>query len=255
MVVPEPEEDEDVVFEGTALYEHLVQNGFELELEMPNKPHSISENEKNHFLDEKKAEKELQNTRVNMQLTSDYKNLQNRFTIKILKSELLVLEDEEFMQNFIVVENNVNGCQTYNKLSSFLRILVPLSASALSCFLLKKFLETSWKESTAAVSLSLVGFWSFHHHYRDRDHVKIGNMTRMLATMAELKDVVNKVNVLETIAGQIRKCIYKIFYPLQCLGFLRGMELVGKYYRQPTTFLTLRETLQKTSLSSLQAVR
>ena len=253
MVVPEPEEDEDVVFEGTALYEHLVQNGFELELEITNKAHRISENEKN--LDEKKAEKELQNTRVNMQWMSDYKNLQNRFTIKILKSELLVLEDEEFMQNFIVVENNVNGCQTFNKLSSFLRILVPLSASALSCFLLKKFLETSWKVSTAAVSLSLVGFWSFHHHYRDRDHVKIGNMTRMLATMAELKDVVNKVNVLETIAGQIRKCIYKIFYPLQCLGFLRGMELVGKYYRQPTTFLTLRETLQKTSLSSLQALR
>ena len=198
MVVPEPEEDEDVVFEGTALYEHLVQNGFELELEITNKAHRISENEKN--LDEKEAEKELQNTRVNMQWMSDYKNLQNRFTIKILKSELLVLEDEEFMQNFIVVENNVNGCQTFNKLSSFLRILVPLSASALSCFLLKKFLETSWKVSTAAVSLSLVGFWSFHHHYRDRDHVKIGNMTRMLATMAELKDVVNKVNVLEVIA-------------------------------------------------------
>ena len=197
MVTPEPEEDEDVVFEGTALYEHLVQNGFESELEMTNKPHSSSENEKNHFLDQKKAEKEIQNTRVNKQLMSVYKNLQNGFTIKILESELLVLEDEEFMQNFIVVENNANGCQTSNKLSSFLRILVPLSASALSCLLLKKILKTSWRESTAVLSLSWVGLWSFHHKYRDGDHVKIGNMTRMLATMAELKDVMNKVKVLE----------------------------------------------------------
>ena len=208
MVIPEPEEDEDVVFEGTALYVHLVQNGFESELEMTNKPHSDSENEKNHFLDEKKTEKELQNTRVNMQLMSDYTNLQNRFTIKILKSELLVLEDEEFMQNFIVVENNANGCQTSNKLSSFLRILVPLSASALSCVLLKKFLQTSWKETTAALSISWVGIWSFHHHYRDRDHEKIGNMTSMLATMTELKDVVNKVNVLEVVRVFTKYLLY-----------------------------------------------
>ena len=96
----EPEEDEDVVFEGTALYEHLVQNGFASEMEMPNKPQSISEQEKISHLEENIAGKEIQNSRTNTYLLK-YKTLQNKFTIKILKSELLVLEDEEFMQQFV----------------------------------------------------------------------------------------------------------------------------------------------------------
>ena len=194
-----PEEDEDVVFEGTALYEHLVQNGFASEMEMPNKPQSISEQEKIDHLDENTAGKELQNSRPNIYLLSKYKTLQNKFTIKILKSELLVLEDEEFMQNFIILESNADGTQTFDRMSSFLRILVPLSASALSGFLLKKFIEKSrvdWKTSTAALSLSMGGLWSLYHIYRGDDHVNMENMSKMLETMAEFKEDVNKVDVL-----------------------------------------------------------
>ena len=195
----EPEEDEDVVFEGTALYEHLVQNGFASEMEMPNKPQSISEQEKVNHLEETTAGKEIQNSRTNTYLLSKYKTLQNKFTVKILKSDLLVLEDEEFMQHFILLESNTNGTQTFNRLSRFLNILVPLSASALSGFLLKKFLAKSWvdwRASTAALSLSVAGLWSLCHIYGVTDHVKMENMSKMLETMAEFKDDVNKVDVL-----------------------------------------------------------
>ena len=48
----EIEEDEDVVFEGTALYEHLVLNGFQSELELTNQPHGISKIGKKYSLEE-----------------------------------------------------------------------------------------------------------------------------------------------------------------------------------------------------------
>ena len=116
----------------------------------------------------------------------------------MLKSELLVLEDEEFMQTFFVLENKAKETQKFKTVSSSLKILVPLSASALSFFHWKNFLKTSWVDWRAptavlSVSVAVAGMWSFIYNDRDSDHVKMENMSRVLETMAELKDVVNKV--------------------------------------------------------------
>ena len=196
----EIDDDEDVVFEGTALYEHLVLNGFQSELELTNQPNDISKDDKKYGPEENNTETELQNERINTKLLSDYKSLQHGFTIKMLKSDLLVLEDEEFMQKFIVLESKAYETPKFNRLFSSLKILVPLSASALSFYNLKKFLKTSWvdwRAPTAALSVSVAvaGIWSLLHNDRDSDHVRIETMSRVLETMAELKDVVNQVNL------------------------------------------------------------
>ena len=116
----------------------------------------------------------------------------------MLNSELLVLEDEEFMQTFFVLENKAKETQKFKTLSSSLKILVPLSASALSFFHWKNFPKTSWVDWRAptavlSVSVAVAGRWSLIYNDRDSEHVKMENMSRVLETMAELKDVVNKV--------------------------------------------------------------
>ena len=77
---------------------------------------------------------------------------------------------------------------------SFLSILAPMSATALSVFLLRKYLDNSWINlRTATASLAAAGIWSLHLN-RDRD--KMESVTQMLDTMTKLKDVMNKVILL-----------------------------------------------------------
>ena len=116
------EEDEDVVFEGTALYEHLVQNGFESEMEMVNKSQGFdSANDLiNHHTNDGETKRELEEPSREVDL-SDYKHLQNRLTLQILRTGLLVLEDEEFMRNFTEFEDR--GNQKCYGFSSLLKLL------------------------------------------------------------------------------------------------------------------------------------
>ena len=77
---------------------------------------------------------------------------------------------------------------------SFLSILAPLSATAWSVFLLRKYLDNSWINlKTATASLAAAGIWYLHLN-RDRD--KMESVTQMLDTMTKLKDVMNKVILL-----------------------------------------------------------
>ena len=64
----EIEEDEDVVFEGTALYEHLVLNGFQSELELTNQPHGISKIGKKYSLEENNTKGSLKKNPLNFSL-------------------------------------------------------------------------------------------------------------------------------------------------------------------------------------------
>ena len=115
------EEDEDVVFEGTALYEHLVQNGFESEMEMVNKSQGFdSANDLINHTNDGETKRELEEPSREVDL-SDYKHFQKRLTLQILRTELLVLEDEEFMRNFTEFEDR--GNQKCYGLSSLLKLL------------------------------------------------------------------------------------------------------------------------------------
>ena len=98
--------DEDVIFEGSALYHHLVSSGYESELEVFNKiPDEIKTELENNDCSplQEKSSKSRSNI-VSCILGINYDSLVIEVAKQAIDSKLLVDEDVDFLKNFLQLE-------------------------------------------------------------------------------------------------------------------------------------------------------
>ena len=98
--------DEDVIFEGSALYHHLVSSGYESELEVFHKiPDEIETELENNDCSplQEKSSKSRSNI-VSCILGINYDSLVIEVAKQAIDSKLLVDEDVDFLKNFLQLE-------------------------------------------------------------------------------------------------------------------------------------------------------
>ena len=228
------EEDEDVVFEGTALYQHLVDSGFESEFEkMPkDSVHHDSEN-MYAFKDDSEditpsvpqissSSQSLIETLRSYISAATSKHGDGRLSRQLLifqyelsklmvESSLLVHEDEQFLENFIVSNLKENmDTSKHLKSTRTRRILTystvaAMAASLLSCshFGIRNN-ELTWGKAHTGVAISILCSGAFlavssYVNVNKEAEDKFSSIIKMVNTMCSFKELLLKVSTSRTI--------------------------------------------------------
>jgi len=108
------DDDEDVVLEGSQLHQHLLDSGFSQtdQLEKQTKFETLAVGQNGTLVDKENNENSLdshENRRLTSYIWPDSSNklLEVELAQLVLRSELLVTEDEEFINNFILTEDTM----------------------------------------------------------------------------------------------------------------------------------------------------
>ena len=180
--------DEDVLFEGSALHQHLVSSGYESELEIFHKiPDKIDTRLENDSCPPQQANPSKSFTNiVDRQLGINYESLVVEVAHQAIDSKLLVDEDVDFLKHFLRLEEKAKN--------DGLPWFVPATLLPLA------FLSSS--SSSAGRMLGLTGFALFgvftclrmKHVYLQRRIVS--SHSNLLESSKRLKCILNEARLL-----------------------------------------------------------
>ena len=181
--------DEDVIFEGSALYHHLVSSGYESEFEIFNKipdKFETSESENNDS-----PSQELNPSKISTNIISgipgiNYESLVIEVAQQAIESKLLVDEDVDFLKNFLQLEVKA-------KKKAGLWFLVPVVAMVPLAFLSSSSVSRMFGMTGFALSVGL-GCLQMKQVFRHNRIVK--SHCNLLQSSARLKSILNEARLL-----------------------------------------------------------
>ena len=227
------EEDEDVVFEGTALYQHLVDSGFESEFEKMSKDSLCHDSENMHeFKDDSEdttPSVPLNSSRSLIETLKSYiiaatsnhgDGTDGRLSRQLLlfqyelgklmvESSLLVHEDEQFLENFIVSNLKENMEKSKHLQSTKTRRILTYTTvaatavSLLSCsyFGIRNNKLLTWDKSHTGVVISILcsgAFLAVSSYVNKEVEDKFSSIIKMVNTMCCFKELLLKVSTSRT---------------------------------------------------------
>ena len=227
------DDDEDVIIEGSALHQHLKNNGFDddLELFLKNNHDGAQEDEadnKSKLLDVKTVE------HVPDAEAYKFQSLLQRMTSLVTDSDLLVDEDVEFLKSFILDDLRRSSKSQTSLLST---------AAAGGAFLASLwFLRRRSIIETSLFSLVIVSCSIMFQVRREFsvDSKLLQDTTELLNTCDQFKTVIKK-----------------------SLNFIKGMEIVNHGYnrqahnqeKDPVQFISLRRSVNNSLVKAIDEIK
>ncbi|XP_023322769.1 uncharacterized protein LOC111697112 [Eurytemora carolleeae] len=225
------EEDEDVIIEGSDLHNHLINNGYQdLELKSPSSKQNESISDQISQIESSFKSSSIQRPpSASYSLIPDSSRITNssvwpatcdkllevEVAQEILKSELLVCEDEDFIQNFILSEDVLEkykaqseGGESY--LGDILLFSGSLAAVAGAVFFLSE--KTRAAAAAAAILPSAIAAMS---------SIRLGAKVKSNNEMEHFKVL------LKHLLSNMKT--YKILLR-KCLSLIQGMEMMNQGY-------------------------
>ena len=194
-LITEAEEDEDVVMEGSVLHEHLVNCELGYDFEVVNNVVALNDSkDEDHQVTVENSKKQYSND-------SEEDNLKQTVSRLILESKLLVAEDEEFLQNFIVGPNNFDqvrtqigeGNQSERSLIGFAAFVpVTIIGASLTYFWNPK----SFKVFSITASAGLLGIgisWTIRNYLYKTEINSFKKLSQSIESLTQLKIILDKV--------------------------------------------------------------
>ena len=224
------EEDEDVVFEGTALYQHLVDSGFESEFEKMPKDSLYHDSENMHeFKDDSEdttpsvplnSSRSLIQTLKSYIISAPSNHGDGKLSRQLLlfqyelgklmvESSLLVHEDGQFLENFIVSNLKENMEKSKHLQSTKTRRILTYTTvaatavSLLSCsyFGIRNNKLLTWDKSHTGVVISILcsgAFLAVSSYVNKEVEDKFSSIIKMVNTMCSFKELLLKVSTSRT---------------------------------------------------------
>lgn len=243
------DDDEDVVLRGSALYQHLVESGFQQADITTNNlvidtdttataDADINKSDINDVAEHHKSE-------IN-HLKSKLQHYRRQVAELLLKSQLLVVEDEDFIKEFVLESDEDVPLITRSFRTFISPFSLTLAAASLAVpILLTKAFKNNFPPSTGLVSPILA---------TTATSVFAVSIVRKLRSLHPHNQIISTISqLLETI--QKVKTTHN-----QGIHFLLGMEMVRKYFHQShfgesVQFLSLRQSIFNSSLSLIKIFR
>ena len=220
------DEDEDVVIEGSELHNHLLNNGYQdFELKSPTGASNDDIDEqisKIHQTTQSAAKRSSSGAGGRRLLSSTVwpdrsnKLLEVEIAQEILKSELLVSEDEDFINNFILSEDVLEQYKTECEgSSSYLGDVLMFSGSLAAVAGAVFFLSERTRAAAAAAAI-------FPSAVAAMSSIRIGAKVQSNSEAEQFKELLRHLI-----------CNMKTFKQLlrKSLNLIQGMEMMNQGYR------------------------
>ena len=227
------DDDEDVVMEGSALYDHLKESGFGEDLEIDFKSKKdiwTEEQEQPKIVSGSGAEANFLSRMLDVEYESRHQRLVLNAVGKVLDSNILVSEDEDFLKEFFIAGHGQKEPRN-----------IPLVHATKFLALLGSGILCYFKPSSARVFIPSMLLWNAYKHYSCFENVFLRNLQQFL----------DSTNLLQSSLSK-------------SINFIKGMEMVNHFFKskskskmssQELNFSNLRSGIRVRSIESIEEMR